>query len=175
MQKKSQPQAPRQTSPHYPEQAAATAPAVREDAAAYRFLAAYQAEPRERIAAIRAGIPAGRVDALARSMGVPKESLVTALGLARATVSRKIRAGATLGPEESERLLGVEALIGQVQAMVAESGDPAGFNAARWMARWINGPVPALGGSTPASYLDTVEGQKVIAQLLAMMQSGAYA
>jgi hypothetical protein len=32
-----------------------------------------------------------------------------------------------------------------------------------------------LGGDKPADYMDTIEGQRIVANLLAMMQSGAYA
>lgn len=149
--------------------------AVNEAAAAYRFIDIYQAPVEERIEAIRAGVPARRVEALAALMGVTRESLMATLGLARATLSRKARADLALAPDESERVLGVEAMIGQVQAMVGDSGDPAGFDAPRWLGGWIHAPLPALGGAAPASYLDTVEGQKLVARLLAMMQSGAYA
>jgi hypothetical protein len=58
--------------------------------------------------------------------------------------------------------------------MVEESGDPAGFDAAHWVADWLAKPLPALGGATPASYMDTFEGQKLVAELLSMSQSGAY-
>lgn len=149
--------------------------AVHEAATAYRFIEVYHAPVEDRIQAIRAGVPARRVEALAALMGITRESLMATLGLARATLSRKTRAGLALAPDESERVLGVEALIGQVQAMVAESGDPAGFDAARWLAGWIHAPLPALGGEPPAAWLDTVEGQKLVSRLLAMMQSGAYA
>ena len=59
--------------------------------------------------------------------------------------------------------------------MVEESGDPKGFDAARWVSEWLTSPLPALAGATPASYMDTFEGQKLVAELLAMSQSGAYA
>ena len=36
-------------------------------------------------------------------------------------------------------------------------------------------PSPALGGDKPADYMDTIEGQRIVSNLLAMMQSGAYA
>jgi len=63
-----------------------------------------------------------------------------------------------------------------VQTMVADGGaEAAGFDAARWLAQWLAHPLPALGGDTPASYLDTVEGQKLVSRLLAMAESGAYA
>ena len=138
-------------------------------------LAAFNLPPQGRIAVIRQGIPASTIGSLASRMGLSKEILLTSLGLSRATISRKERQATVLSPDESERVLGVEALIGQVQKMVNESGDPTGFDAARWVGHWITGPVPALGGKTPASYLDTFEGQKLVANLLAMMQSGAYA
>lgn len=138
-------------------------------------LAAFNLPPQGRIAVIRQGIPASMIGSLSSRMGISKEMLLTSLGLSRATISRKERQATALSPDESERVLGVEALIGQVQKMVNESGDPVGFDAARWMGRWITGPVPALGGKTPASYLDTFEGQKLVANLLAMSQSGAYA
>lgn len=80
-----------------------------------------------------------------------------------------------LSRDESERVLGIASLIGKVQTMVDESGEPTGFDAALWVAAWLARPLPALGGATPASYMDTFEGQKLVAELLSMSQSGAYA
>lgn len=137
--------------------------------------AAYTIDPQARIALIRKGIPASTVSSLSARMGMSKESLLSSLGLSRATISRKEKDATVLSRDESERVLGVEALVGLVQTMVEESGDPAGFDAAHWLARWLGTPLPALGGETPASYLDTFEGQKLVADLLSMSQSGAYA
>jgi putative toxin-antitoxin system antitoxin component (TIGR02293 family) len=135
----------------------------------------FRVDPQARIAAIRRGIPAAMVGELASAMGMSKERLLGSLGLSRANISRKERAEATLSPDESERVLGLASLICKVQKMVAESGDPSGFDAAHWVSDWLAKPLPALGGATPASYMDTFEGQKLVAELLAMSQSGAYA
>ena len=108
-------------------------------------------------------------------MAMPKERLAAALGLARATVDRKARQNKALSADETSRLMGLARLVGQVQAMVAESGDTDGFNAAEWTARWLEQPLPALGGRRPAELMDTSEGQDIAAGLLARMQSGAYA
>lgn len=135
----------------------------------------YRVDPQTRIAAIRKGIPASLVGELSSTMGMSKELLLGSLGLSRATISRKERDEAALSKDESERVLGVAFLIGKVQSMVEESGDPASFDAARWVADWLAKPLPALGGATPASYMDTFEGQKLVAELLSMSQSGAYA
>jgi uncharacterized protein (DUF2384 family) len=135
----------------------------------------YRLDPQARIALIRQGIPASMIGNLSSRMGMSKESLLSSLGLSRATISRKEKGAATLSRDESERVLGVETLIGIVQTMVEQSGNPAGFDAARWVADWLTKPLPALAGATPASYMDTFEGQKLVAELLSMSQSGAYA
>jgi putative toxin-antitoxin system antitoxin component (TIGR02293 family) len=146
--------------------------AVRTDFAFERF---YLAAPNERIDVIKKGFEAERVGELAERMNISKDSLIDTLRLSRATVNRKARNHQKLSQDETERVLGVETLIGQVETMVRESGDPTGFDAARWVSNWLREPIPALGGKTPASYMDTVEGQKLVASLLAMSQSGSYA
>jgi putative toxin-antitoxin system antitoxin component (TIGR02293 family) len=137
--------------------------------------ATYRIDPRARITLIRQGIPASTIGSLSARMGMSKESLLASLGLSRATISRKEKDATVLSKDESERVLGVEELISMAQSMVEQSGDPAGFDAARWVANWLTRPLPALAGDTPASYMDTFEGQKLVADLLAMSQSGAYA
>jgi len=72
-------------------------------------------------------------------------------------------------------VLGMGRLVGQVQRMVEESGRPEGFDAAAWVARWMERPVPALAGRRPAELMDTAEGQALVANVLARAQSGAYA
>jgi putative toxin-antitoxin system antitoxin component (TIGR02293 family) len=135
----------------------------------------HRADPQTRIAAIRQGIHAAVIGELSSTMGLSKEFLLGSLGLSRATISRKERDGTALSKDESERVMGIASLIGKVRTMVEESGDPTGFDAARWVADWLGKPLPALGGATPASYMDTFEGQKLVAELLSMSQSGAYA
>lgn len=132
-------------------------------------------DPQQRIAVIRDGIPASMVGELSSAMGMSKELLLGSLGLSRATIGRKERDEAVLSKDESERVLGLASLIGKVETMVEESGDPTGFDAAHWLSQWLTKPLPALGGATPASYMDTFEGQKLVAELLSMSQSGAYA
>jgi uncharacterized protein (DUF2384 family) len=135
----------------------------------------YGIYPHVRIAMIRQGIPASTIGNLSSRMGMSKESLLSSLGLSRATISSMEKDATALSKGESERVRGVPALIGMVQSMVEQSGDPAGFNAARWVSEWLFKPLRALGGETPASYMDTFEGQKLVSELLSMSQSGAYA
>lgn len=139
------------------------------------FVELYRADPMERVDLVKHGVPARSVEEIARRMAVSKERLVGTLGLARATVDRKARDGQRLSAQESSRVVGVARLVGQVQAMVDESGDTHGFDAAHWVARWLEEPLPALGGRRPAELMDTFEGQAIVSDLLARAQSGAYA
>ena len=149
--------------------------AARQARVLYEGTAPHGGDPHERIALIRQGIPAATIGRLSARMGMSKELLLSSLGLSRATISRKEKDAGLLSKDESERVLGIETLIGSVQALVERSGDPASFDAARWLSEWLSKPLPALAGATPASYMDTFEGQKMVGALLAMSESGAYA
>lgn len=139
------------------------------------FLRLYRAEAFERVRLVKTGVPAGAVDALAKRMAIPKERLVATLGLARATVDRKVRENRPLSSDDSSRIVGLARLVGQVQALVEESGEARNFDAAAWLARWLEQPLAALGGERPADLMDTAEGQALVSDLIARIQSGAYA
>lgn len=66
-------------------------------------------------------------------------------------------------------------LAEQLAALVQESGNPEGFDAAAWISRWLNDPVPALGGARPIDLMGTAEGRSQVSMTLAQMQGGAYA
>nr|WP_093125777.1 antitoxin Xre/MbcA/ParS toxin-binding domain-containing protein [Variovorax sp. OK605] len=108
-------------------------------------------------------------------MGVSKDKLLVILGLPRATIQRKVKKNQPLSAEESSRVLGIGRLIGQTQAMVETSGTPDGFDAATWVAQWLDQPLSALGGQRPAALMDTAEGQAIVSNMLSRTQSGAYA
>lgn len=76
---------------------------------------------------------------------------------------------------QDERALAMARLVGQVQKIVAESGRPAGFNAARWTAQWLQEPNAALGGRTPGEFMDTADGRAFVSGLVGQMQAGTYA
>ncbi len=139
------------------------------------FARIYDSGPADRIAWIRTGIPAAAAKSLFDHINMPSGELMKGLRLSPATLSRKAGQDANLSAEDSERVIGMAKLIGQVQVMVEESGDPTGFDAAQWTASWLQEPVPALNGARPIDYMDTMEGQGMVAGLLAQAQSGAYA
>ena len=156
-------------------------PAAREATVAYTLRGpahggAYHLSALERARLVKQGVPARTVQDLSAAMGLPREQLMRAVGLARSTVERKLAARGRLSEAESEKLVGLSRLIGQVDAMVRESGEaPVGFDAARWFAAWMGEPVAALGGLRPQQLLDTADGREALATLLLQMRSGVYA
>lgn len=144
-------------------------------AKALAYLAIFRASPADRIAMIREGVPAMRAKRMIQDLRLDQRSVFEALNLKTATVNRKAARDENLAADESERVLGVAGLVGQLEAIIEESGELAGFDCAAWLSRWLNEPLPALGGVAPITMLDTMVGQTLVADALARIQSGAYA
>ena len=157
---------------------AAAAPARRprrRTATSLSYVEMFRATPSERIRIIKRGIPAAEAKRILSDLSLNQKLTFGALKLSVATVNRKAAKQEALSPDESERVIGVAKLIGQLQAMVEESGTADGFDAAAWISRWLGEPLPALGDVAPVNLLDTMEGQALVADTLSKMQSGAYA
>jgi putative toxin-antitoxin system antitoxin component (TIGR02293 family) len=130
---------------------------------------------KEKLARVRQGVPAEWVRFMEAQMDLPRPRLCSIVGLKVSTINRKLKEQSLLSQEESERLMALHQLIGQVQALVNGAGETQDFDAAAWLSRWLLRPSQALGGDRPADYMDAAEGRQRIAQLLAMNESGAYA
>lgn len=119
---------------------------------------------------IKAGVPARWVEAALGHFLRGCTGCVPLLKVSRRTLARKAVADERLRLAESESAVGLAQLIGQIEAMVIESGATEGFSAAAWLAAWANIPLPALNGERPIEYLETWEGRVVISRFLAQMQ-----
>lgn len=139
------------------------------------FVSLFKKDPLEYVGLVKHGVPALLINLVAGEMGVPKDELLAILGLPRATIKRKARKNQPLSAEESSRVLGISRLIGQTQAMVETSGNSDGFDAASWVAQWLDQPLPGLGGRRPADLMNTAEGQAIVSNMLSRAQSGAHA
>ena len=139
------------------------------------FVSLYKASALTQVGWVKSGVGARDAKAILGQLRVPQGEALTALQIPVATVNRKARTNASLSAAEGERVLGVGRLLGQVQTLVRESGNPEGFDASAWLSMWMSTPVPALGGARPLDLLDTMTGQAMVSQLLSQMQSGAYA
>lgn len=154
-------------------------PAVEVGAAVWRRVESaaqlYRASQMQRVKIVKKGVPARYTGVLAAGMRISKDKFYSTVGLSRATVDRKVRVNKRLNLDESERVMGIARLVGQAQSLVQESGGPPDFDPARWLADWLDRPLPALGGQRPAELMDTAEGRALVSDLLAQQQSGAYA
>ncbi|MCB8877307.1 antitoxin Xre-like helix-turn-helix domain-containing protein [Acidisoma silvae] len=139
------------------------------------FVALYRAAPLDRIALIKQGLPAADAKAILDDLGIEQGFGLKALNLSVATVNKKAKLGERLSADESERVIGLGKLIGQLEVMIADSGDGSDFDALAWMGRWLATPVPALGHLRPADLIGTMEGQAMVSTLLAQIHSGTYA
>jgi len=135
----------------------------------------YRAQAMERIRLISDGVRAVEAKEWLEISHLGRNATLKALDLPVATFNRKVAADARLSPAESERVIGFARLVGQVEAMVAEGGGPADFDAQAWLATWLVTELPALGGERPIDLLGTMEGQGLVSQTLAQIGSGAYA
>ncbi len=139
------------------------------------FVTIYKAPVLTQVEWVKNGVGARDAKVILNQLRVPQGEALTALHIPVATVNRKAKTNAHLSPAESERVLGVGRLLGQLQTMVQESGNLDGFDASAWLSAWISTPVPALGGARPLDLMDTMTGQALVSQMIAQMQSGAYA
>ena len=135
----------------------------------------YQASPLDRIEMIGRGVAASDVVALARSLNRSTGQLIAMLDVAPSTFQRKLKEHKSLTSSEAERVIGFSKLVGQVETMIEEAGNPQGFEASKWLADWLDAPNPALGGRCPGEFLSTSEGLGIVSGLLSQMQSGTYA
>lgn len=129
----------------------------------------------ERITWIKEGVDAKVAEALLERLKRSRSHRLAALTKLHAAAKRKAKRGVAMANAESEFMLGVAALVGQVQAMVEEAGAPEGFDAILWFRDWLAEPVPALGGVPPGELIDTFEGRQLVSSALAQIQSGVYA
>jgi len=137
-------------------------------------LAWVEAPLTDRIRLLRQGVPASWVRHTEEATALSRSTLCALLGLKLSTINRKLNHQLRLSPDESERLMGLQRLIGEVEAVVRDCGESEGFAAGRWLASWLQRPNQALGGASPANFLDTSEGREQLGRLIGAQRSGAY-
>ena len=135
---------------------------------------ANKANPNQPASLSKRGTLINALKRLAKDMAVPEKLLAEMLKIPYHAADFRSRKLKPLSTEQKSLLMGIVNLIGQVHTMVLESGNPDGFSAAVWTARWLERPLPALGGQKPAQLMSTRAGQAHISTIIARMQSGVY-
>lgn len=135
----------------------------------------FRATPMQRIELLKSGLRARDAKRILADLNIPDAGAYRAVKVSRATLNAGARRDGFMLGHSAERILGLAKLIGQVQQMAEDAGNPTDFSARSWLSVWLIQPLPALGGACPIDYLDTMEGQKLVANLLRQIQGGAYA
>jgi putative toxin-antitoxin system antitoxin component (TIGR02293 family) len=130
-------------------------------------LALYKANPLERIEMVSAGFPVSFLSKTAKILRITPDQLCRVLCISKTSITRKKQAGKSLSLVQSERVLGILMLVGQVEAIMENSGDDSvEFDVGAWTSSWINEPLPALNHLTPQQLMDTGEGQRLVRRIL---------
>lgn len=124
----------------------------------------------------RHGVAGRFLKDLSIRIDLPAVRVFGMLGVPKATAEKKSAQGELVSGSGGQAALGMARLLAQAQALVADSTAPEaqGFDAARWLGRWLEQPQPALGGRRPADLMDTPTGAAMVSRLLGAQASGAY-
>lgn len=115
---------------------------------------------------VSAGLPASTLRSLAVAFGVQPSGIGPIVNITEKTILRRLKAGAKLKPDESERVARLMRVF--VRAVdVLENED----NARDWLAR----PLRVLGGRTPLSLIGTEQGAREVEQVLGRLEHGVFA
>lgn len=115
---------------------------------------------------IRKGLPAAAIDYVAGLLSLSRAALLEAIQIPASTIERRLRLGEALSAEESDRVSRVAKVV---RRAVEVFGDDAQGKA------WMCDTISSLGGKTPLSLLDTMEGYELVVATLYRIEYGVYA
>ncbi|MEK6232268.1 MAG: DUF2384 domain-containing protein [Luteolibacter sp.] len=111
---------------------------------------------------VRDGLPFEEFHVLQEMLGVTEERLGALVGMSRATLHRRKKAG-SLDRSESDRLVRYARILNCVTAFY-QSHEAA--------AKWLNSPAMAFNGETPMDYADTEIGAREVEALVWRTENG---
>jgi putative toxin-antitoxin system antitoxin component (TIGR02293 family) len=115
------------------------------------------------IDAVRKGLPARRLDKLARLLAVDRALLLHVLGISERTLQRKHVLSARLSPAASDRLARIDRIYALAVEVFGDTGKAA---------QWLKRPSRALGKELPLRLLDTDAGSQQVERELRQIQHG---
>lgn len=113
---------------------------------------------------VRDGLPVAEFHALQEMLGLTEERLGSLLGMSRATLHRRKKAGA-LDRTESDRLVRYARLFCQASQTF---GGPAGARS------WLTAPAFAFRGESPLDFADTEVGAREVEALIGRIAHGVF-
>jgi len=124
----------------------------------------------------RRGVDGRFLKDLSKRLEIPQLHVFDMIGVPKATAEKKVAAGEVISGSGGQAAIGMAKLIAKAKDIVSNStaAEAKGFDAAKWLGKWLEIPQPALGGRKPSELLDTPTGLDVVLKLLGAIESGAY-
>jgi len=118
----------------------------------------------EQVAEIKAGLPAGIVDALCRELEVSRRELARVAGVAERTLNRKIKEG-RLNADQSERFNRIAQMLNRTIEVLGTKEHAV---------RWLKAPRAYFDGKPPLDFADTEMGSREVLKLLGRIEHGVF-
>ena len=113
---------------------------------------------------VRAGLRFSALEAIQRRYQITQAQIQYLIDISERTFARR-KVERVLTKSESDRLY----RVARVAAMTEDV-----LGSAQAAERWLKEPIPALGGVTPLSLLDTDEGAQKVTDILGRIEHGVY-
>ena len=124
-----------------------------------------RSDPSEIIELIRQGLPTQAIDYLAERLSLSRATFLDAIKVPVSTVERRLRLGEALSSDEGDRISRVAKVLRRAVEVFGDEGQGTA---------WITNTVSSIGGKTPLSLLDTVEGYELVSATLSRIEYGVY-
>lgn len=118
----------------------------------------------DQVAEIKAGLPAGIVDALCRELEISRKELARVAGVAERTLNRKIQEG-RLNADQSERFNRIAQLLNRTLEVLGTKEHAVS---------WLKNPRSYFGGKPPLDLADTELGNREVLNLLGRIEHGVF-
>jgi len=115
--------------------------------------------------AVRKGLPAGSITALAGKLHLATSDLSRKLGIPQRTLTRRLSQASLLTPAESDRTVRMARVFANAVEMIGDRDTAIS---------WLNTPNRALGGERPLDLLDTDVGARMVEDILGRIAYGVY-
>jgi len=115
---------------------------------------------------VLAGLPIAVLKRVGAFLGVRPVKVGSMVNINQKTLERRLKSGARLKPDESERIARLMRIIALATA-VLESEDHA--------RQWLQRPLQVLGGQTPLQLTATEPGAREVERVLGRIEHGVFA
>lgn len=130
----------------------------------------------ERVQIERDGVPADVAEGLIAQTALSTSVFRSITRIPKATYTKVLQQQQPFQGAVGHSIVGFIDLINLVEEMVRRdpTWDAKEFDAARWIASWIQHPVSALCGMRPYELMDTPTGREMVMRVLRAAQEGVY-